>query len=400
MHYHELAIKEEAKLASKNTSQESDPYAELKDAHAKGARIEWNDGSWTLYLTPMHKDPLWIHPAKDLRIHPDDLHLVSQEAKADTEQPWIEHNGGPCPLKDDEVEEWEWTCRNGSIYNRSHCADDCGKPSNRFWSHSGSIGDIIAYRVTKAKPATVQPGKSEEVLEQCQKCHVPMCPSQIEAGTCFKCIAEEALKRNTFFQEQFNKAEAALKKAEGERDDLAKENALMEEVITKWSQRSTLRTIPDDETLQRWVDSAFDSVNWQNDVHSRLLLAKHLLSHTQAEVKEEKQPEYYVPKDRIHGRYADTAPTEGKASKDTITKMVPLEVKDVPPGSVVRGTETPDKDWAQIVCTNKEGISLTTCQLWNSFEEIMIWGWQINRSIPMTGKWDATAWEPCSKPAP
>ncbi len=34
-------------------------------------------------------------------------------------------------------------------------------------------------------------------LETCQSCKVPMCPSQIEAGTCFKCIADRfAIERD------------------------------------------------------------------------------------------------------------------------------------------------------------------------------------------------------------
>lgn len=37
---------------------------------------------------------------------------------------------------------------------------------------------------------------TEIFLETCTKCRVPMCPSQIEAGTCFKCIAIDFKSQN------------------------------------------------------------------------------------------------------------------------------------------------------------------------------------------------------------
>lgn len=74
------------------------------------------------------------------------------------EIPWIEWKGGECPLKDEEVEEFEWK----SIGNNIHA--EVVRPSALRWHYDGNIAprwpecDIIAYRVTKwreGQPAAV-----------------------------------------------------------------------------------------------------------------------------------------------------------------------------------------------------------------------------------------------------
>lgn len=63
------------------------------------------------------------------------------------EIPWTEWHGGECPLKDEEVEEWQATCRNGVTVIRS------SPPSAMaaYWSHDQHAADIIAYRVLKTR---------------------------------------------------------------------------------------------------------------------------------------------------------------------------------------------------------------------------------------------------------
>lgn len=92
--------------------------------------------------------------SKQIRAFADELDAVKATEQPNDSPPWIEHKGGPCPLRDDEVEEWEWRVRSGletgSLTVR--------KPSSANWNHTGSLGDIIAYRVLKArKPAPKQP---------------------------------------------------------------------------------------------------------------------------------------------------------------------------------------------------------------------------------------------------
>lgn len=62
---------------------------------------------------------------------------VSQPA----EIPWTEWHGGPCPLKDDEVEEWEYKTKDGT-----RIAYPSANPSEYIWQVPS---DIIAYRVLK-----------------------------------------------------------------------------------------------------------------------------------------------------------------------------------------------------------------------------------------------------------
>jgi hypothetical protein len=75
---------------------------------------------------------------------------------------------------------------------------------------------------------------------------------------------------------------------------------------------------------------------------------------------------------------------------------VPLGPEDVPPGSVIK---TMVVIQAQILRINKEAVFIlgsrgTPYEV--TFEELQS-DWQINRSIPMTGKWNPDAWEACEK---
>ncbi len=67
-----------------------------------------------------------------------------------SEPEWITHDGGPCPLVDSEVENWEYQMRNGTIHKSAK------KPSGASWERMGREHecDIIAYRVTKRREPT------------------------------------------------------------------------------------------------------------------------------------------------------------------------------------------------------------------------------------------------------
>ena len=74
-------------------------------------------------------------------------------------------------------------------------------------------------------------------------------------------------------------------------------------------------------------------------------------------------------------------------------QKVPLEPSDVPPGSVLRRSEWLSA-WQSIFGAYDRGVSFNGA----------LWEWddiidthQINRSIPLTGKWNPEAWEPCYK---
>ena len=157
---------------------QADPYALLKAYNKAGARIRIDAGPWeTKDQYPWKFDA----PPHDYEVHPDDLHLCPEYApkpaapwvlpaetsaepekaeekpcglnsaldewSADDGPPWIPHDGGPCPLKDEEVEEWEWKLRDGQIVGGPF------DPSKRIWSHAyENASDIIAYRVLRWKP--------------------------------------------------------------------------------------------------------------------------------------------------------------------------------------------------------------------------------------------------------
>lgn len=133
-------------------AEKPDPYAKYKQALQEGKTVqvltmkgEWMDWRGDEDFSPRHPD--------NIRIKPD-------------ETPWTEWHGGECPLRDDEVEEWEYKCRDGF-----HCLSAASKPSKYLneWRHLNVEGDIIAYRVLKTRepkpkvplgPEDVTPGSA------------------------------------------------------------------------------------------------------------------------------------------------------------------------------------------------------------------------------------------------
>ena len=78
------------------------------------------------------------------------------------------------------------------------------------------------------------------------------------------------------------------------------------------------------------------------------------------------------------------------------TKQVPLDPEDVPPGSVFRNAaDHAISHWLAVGAFDYAGVYLGRDGYF-TFSECFK-DWQINRSIPLTGKWDAAAWQPCSK---
>jgi len=87
-----------------------------------------------------------------------------------TEVPWTPWNGdGQCPLKDEEVAEWQFKRRDGDLCQMKPTT----KPSEAWWHDSGDRSDIIAYRVTKWRegfgPNVDWKAKCEEAREQSSK---------------------------------------------------------------------------------------------------------------------------------------------------------------------------------------------------------------------------------------
>ena len=77
------------------------------------------------------------------------------------------------------------------------------------------------------------------------------------------------------------------------------------------------------------------------------------------------------------------------------TKTVELGPEDVPPMCAIKCLAI----LAIILCVCDDGVWVT-----GQYGRLYLVGWkqlldewQINRSIPLTGKWDANAWEPCHK---
>ena len=93
------------------------------------------------------------------------------------------------------------------------------------------------------------------------------------------------------------------------------------------------------------------------------------------------------------------APNRYRIKPDPI--MVPLEAVDVLPGSVFRCLDWQKHGGYFTPSVHKSGVSWTSGieVLFETFANLLEKNWQINRSIPITGKWDADAWEKCEKEA-
>ena len=133
-------------------AEKPDPYAKYKQALQEGKTVqvlnmkgEWMDWRGDEDFSPRHPE--------NIRIKPDDS------------PPWIAWHGGECPLKDDEVEEWEYMLRDKSITKTSN------SPSRLkvYWLNDDHVEDIISYRVLKwrkqepkkkLEPEDVPPGSA------------------------------------------------------------------------------------------------------------------------------------------------------------------------------------------------------------------------------------------------
>lgn len=77
---------------------------------------------------------------------------------------------------------------------------------------------------------------------------------------------------------------------------------------------------------------------------------------------------------------------------------VPLGPEDCPPGSVLKAFSWGEHEWQLVSHLYSDGVLLEgfpTSLSWTELKD----NWQINSSIPDTGRWDANAWRDCSKPA-
>ena len=82
----------------------------------------------------------------------------------------------------------------------------------------------------------------------------------------------------------------------------------------------------------------------------------------------------------------------------TAKKKVPLMLEDVMPGSVIWEEGWPDKTWEMVTGTEKRGASYGVSRDTHDWSYLMR-ECKINRSIPLSGKWNPDAWEACEKEA-
>lgn len=135
-----LLLKSEVKSRAK-PHKEMESFSRSMDGWLKNHRGCYGDNEFITYRVPLAAWPLPesaynCPPVK----HPEVQELQERFAKPE----WISWHGGECPLKDEEVEEWEYKMRDGGVA-------EFNPPSERYWKHNDYPADIIAYRVLKWK---------------------------------------------------------------------------------------------------------------------------------------------------------------------------------------------------------------------------------------------------------
>jgi hypothetical protein len=96
---------------------------------------------------------------KQIRAFADELDAVKAPEKPDDGPPWIKWHGGPCPLRDDEVEEFQIKYGYGGIYDY-----DIPPSTWHGWENTGMFTGVEAYRVLKARtPTPKQPLGPQDV---------------------------------------------------------------------------------------------------------------------------------------------------------------------------------------------------------------------------------------------
>ena len=110
---------------------------------------------------------------------------------------------------------------------------------------------------------------------------------------------------------------------------------------------------------------------------------------------------YQPAEDWDWGQYASYDTIIGWRYAEPATKEVEIGPCDVPPFSLVRHPGWLEHDWryVEVVTSGVLLISAPENRI-VPFDEMKRDGWLINRSIPLTGKWNPDAWEKCSKTVP
>lgn len=110
-------------------------FSSHSDVYANKGQTDWYGGDWV--------DGDWSNPFIDTIA--DDRHecIVTRnqyEAALAASEGWIEWHGGKCPVDSDAIVEVRCRWHNPRQYNNDRAGDF-------YWEHTGSGGDIIAYRL-------------------------------------------------------------------------------------------------------------------------------------------------------------------------------------------------------------------------------------------------------------
>lgn len=143
------AAKGEGQAMAKNIPGDKCPLCGAEEVESNTPRTTYACGS-----SDYDGRPETFHPGDQC----DGPRVVVNEPPQDEEPAWIPHDGGPCPLKDEEVEEWEvkWPGGFGATFKFK-------KPSNfPTWGAKD-----LFYRVLRWKPGFGPEAKAQPTTSPC-----------------------------------------------------------------------------------------------------------------------------------------------------------------------------------------------------------------------------------------
>lgn len=133
-------------------------FSSHSDVYANKEKTDWYDGDLG--------NGCWDNPFIDTIA--DDRHecIVSRkqyEAALAASDGWIEWNGGDCPVDSDAIVEVRYWNQNQNQYRYNN-----DRAGDFEWSHTGSYGDIIAYRLhDQGINPRANDGRLEQDLNEC-----------------------------------------------------------------------------------------------------------------------------------------------------------------------------------------------------------------------------------------
>lgn len=204
------------------------------------------------------------------------------QSRFDPEIPWTEWHGGECPLKDEEVEEWEYEVENGY----KPISIKASKPSaySDSWKRRTDGWGIIAYRVLKwkNKPAQEPPPTDNDAWECLLRTNADLGREVSELRRKVSSLTLQLEDANRLKQSALEGVKMWSDRSNQNADDIEKREKVIESLTDQLQGVITachLRGYDVGDSLGEWIEKQFDVTKRMEDYwKSRFTTAVKVLS--------------------------------------------------------------------------------------------------------------------------